>query len=191
MKSDIYTEEHGMETILAEMDRIGQFCKLSRLSARRLRLIAEEMLSLTVRLFDNLKYEFYAENNEKHFTLNLTAETAVTQSKKDKMLSLSTSGKNKAAQGLFGKISSVFESLLVDGGGHDPIYVPYYDSIGMATYFSLSAYRDAINETPYASAEEKQEQWDGLEKSIIATLAKDVVIGVRSSKVEMIVAIEL
>ena len=192
MKSDIYTEQHGMETILAEMDRIGQFCKLSHLSTGRLRLIAEEMLALTVRLFDNLRYEFYVESEENHFTLTLTAETVVTQSKKDKMLSLSTSGKNKSTQGLFGKISSVFESLLMDitSDEFDRIYIPYYDSIGMMTYFSLSEYRDEINAIPYASTEEKQDKWDGLEKSIIATLAKDVVIGIRNNKAEMIVIAE-
>ena len=187
MKSDIYTEKHGMETILAEMDRIGEFCKLSRLSAGRLRLVAEEMLALTVRLFDNLKYDFYVESDENHFTLNLIADTDVTKSKKDKMLSLSKSGKNKATQGLFGKISAVFESLLMNGSEYGRIYIPYYDSMGIMTYFALSAYRDEVDALPYTAKEERQEKWDGLEKSIIATLAKDVVIGVRNNKVEMIV----
>ena len=187
MKSDLYTEEHGMETILSKMDAIGHLCELSPSDTGKLRLLAEEMLSLTVRLFDDLKYQFRAENDGKRFTLRLTAETAVSQSKKEKVLSLSKSGKNKAAQGVFGKISNVFESLLIHESGYEPIVIPQYDGMELTPYFALSVYREAI---PNAPKEDQSELWDGLEKSIIATLAKDVVIGVKSNKVEMIVLAE-
>ncbi|MCL2078270.1 MAG: hypothetical protein FWH17_00340 [Oscillospiraceae bacterium] len=195
MKSDIYTEKQKIETILTEMDRIGQFCKLSTVSASRLRLVAEEMLSLTARLFDDLKYEFYVESDENRFTLCLTAETVVNQSKKEKMLSLSTSGKNKATQGFFGKISGIFESLLTDSGEFERIYIPYYDrmvyeNIGLMPYFSLTTYRDELNAASLASTKTDKEEWDGLEKSIIETLAKEVIIGARNKKAEMIVIME-
>ncbi|MCL2033119.1 MAG: hypothetical protein FWG94_00140 [Oscillospiraceae bacterium] len=187
MKSDIYTGKHGIEAILSEVDRIGRFCKLSPSGTGKLRLLAEEMLGLTVRLFDDLEYEFYIETEEKSFTLNLKAETFVNAKQKERMLSLSSRGENKADEGIFGKISGIFESLLMDDGEYERIYIPYipnYDMIGMSCYFSLSAYQNDIPKTI------KEEQWDGLEKSIIANLAKDIIIGVRNNKVEMIVTIE-
>jgi len=76
---------------------------------------------------------------------------------------------------------------MLNDGECEPIVMPYYDGIGYSSYFALSAYRDEI---PLAAKEVQEEQWDGLEKSIIATLAKDVVIGVRNAKVEMIVEME-
>ncbi|MCL2096343.1 MAG: hypothetical protein FWH10_05485 [Oscillospiraceae bacterium] len=187
MKSDIYTEQHGTEAILGEVDRIGKFCRLSPSAAGKLRLLTEEMLGLTVRLFENLKYEFYVENEERRFILNLSAETFVSSSKKEKILSLSSSGENNmASKGIFGKISGIFESLLTANGEYDPIYVPHYDSMGIATYFSLASYQNAIPKI----LKEEDDQWDGLERSIIATLAKDVIIGVRNNKAEMLVIIE-
>ena len=187
MRSDIYTEKYEMAAILSEVDKISSFCSLSPSEAGKLRLLSEEMLVLTVRLFENLKYEFYIENEGKHFTLNLKADTFVNESQRDKMLSLSSDGKNKSTKGLFGKISGVFEALLMNEAVYDRISMPYYDCMGMDTYFSLSVYRD---ELPQTAEDKQEEQWDGLEKSIIANLAKDVIIGVRNSKAEMIVTIE-
>ncbi|MCL2108444.1 MAG: hypothetical protein FWH20_03750 [Oscillospiraceae bacterium] len=187
MKSDIYTEKHGISEILTEVENIGKLCKLSPSASGKLRLLTEEMLGLTVRLFEDLRYEFFVEGQGKRYTLNLVAETNVSQTKKDKMLSLSTSGKNKANQGLFGRISGIFEGLLTNDCGYEAIHAPYYDGLGMNAYFSLSAYRDQISQY---TKEEQEIQWDGLEKSIIANLAKDVIIGVRNSKAEMIVIVE-
>ena len=193
MKSDIYTEKNGIEHILGETERIGAFCKLSPSAKGKLRLLAEEMLSLTVRLFDELSYEFFIENEERSFTLNLSAKTVVSPSQKEKLLSLSSRNENKATKGIFGRISGVFESLLMDTGEYGQIAAPYMDEMsmmthwggsGMAAYFSLSSYQNEMSKTA------KKEDWDDLEKSIIATLAKEVVVGVRNKKVEMIVVIE-
>jgi len=187
MKSDIYTDKHEIEYILSETERIGTFCKLPPSASGKLRLLAEEMLELTVRLFDNLKYEFFIENEEREFTLNLSVKTFVSFKQKEKLLSLSPAGENKAAKGIFGKISGVFESLITNSGEYSPIAMPYWESmelIGMTPYFSLLSYQNEI----YKTADEGQ--WDGLEKSIIATLAKDMIIGVKNKKVEMIALIE-
>jgi len=187
MKSDIYTGKQGIASILSEVDKIGRFCNLSPSGTGKLRLLAEEMLGLTVRLFDDLEYEFYIENEGKSFSLNLRADTFVNSKQKERMISLSSRSENKADKGIFGKISGIFENLLMDDEEHEQIYIPYipnYDMIGMVCYFSLSAYQNDIPKTT------KEEQWDGLEKSIIANLAKDIIIGVRNNKVEMIVIIE-
>jgi hypothetical protein len=193
MKSDIYTEKNGIEHILAETERLGAFCKLSPSAKGKLRLLAEEMLSLTVRLFDELSYEFFIENEERRFALNLSAKTIVSSFQKEKLLSLSSRNENKATKGIFGRISGVFESLLMDTGEYSQIaapymeamsMTPYWGSSGMTAYFSLSSYQNEMSKTA------KKEDWDDLEKSIIAILAKDMVIGVKNKKVEMIAVIQ-
>ena len=184
MKFDVFTEEDEMGYVLSETERIGKSCNLSPSAAGKLRLLAEEMLGLTIRLFDNLKYEFFIENEDQRFTLNLRAETAISSSQKAKILSLSKFGRNKATKGIFGKISGVFESLILVDGEYGHIYIPEYECMGITTYFSLAVYQNEIPKTV------KEEQWDGLEKSIIASLAKDLVIGLRNNKAEMIVVIE-
>jgi len=190
MKSDIYTEKHGIERILTETERLGAFNKLPPSASGKLRLLAEEMLSLTVRMFDNLKYEFFVENTGKYFMLHLSVDTFVNQGQKEKLLSLSTDEKNAAVKGIFGKISAIFESLLTDSDEYTQITGVYYAEIphlygvDMMPYFSLTAFHDERPGKP------DDEQWDGLEKSIIATLAKEMIIGVRNKKVEMIAIIE-
>jgi hypothetical protein len=190
MKSDIYTQKQGIEHILSETKRLGEFCNLPPVASDKLRLLAEEMLSLTVRLFDKLTYEFFIENEGCRFTLNLSAETLVCPEKKEKLLSLSTDGENKATKGIFGKISAIFESLLTESNEYvqlTGVYatdIPHLYGVDMMPYFSLSAFQDERPIKP------DDEQWDGLEKSIIATLAKDMVIGVRNNKVEMIAVID-
>ncbi|MDR2570380.1 MAG: hypothetical protein LBD23_08810 [Oscillospiraceae bacterium] len=183
MKSDIFTHEHGIDHILAQAERLGAFCDLNLANTGKLRLLTEEVLGLTVRLFENLKYEFYIENNERQFILRLSAKTLVNQSQKDKMISLSSNNENKAEKGFFGKLSSIFESLIMEEQEYDRTYIPYYDNMGEMSFFALSSYN---NEHP----KEPEERWDGLEKSIIATLAKDVSIGVRLGVVEMTTVIE-
>ena len=190
MKSDIYTEEQGIERILSETKRIGEFCKLPPVASDKLRLLAEEMLSLTVRLFDNLSYEFFIENEGCRFTLNLSTETLVNREQKEKLLSLSTDGENKATKGIFGKISTIFENLLTGSNEYTQIAgvyctdIPHLYGTDITPYFSLSVFQDERPKKP------DDEQWDGLEKSIIATLAKDMVIGVRGKRVEMIAVID-
>jgi hypothetical protein len=188
MRSDIYTNKDRLDYILSETERLGKFCGLYPSDTGKLRLLAEEMLGLSVRLFENLNYEFFIERDEgKRFLLNLSADVFVNQSQKEKLLSLSVNGENRARKGLVGKISGIFEDLLIGNCEYERVYVPYYDGLGLTSYFSLTAYMENINETPLKS---KEEQWDGLEKSIITTLTRDLVIGVRNRKVEMIAVIE-
>jgi len=190
MKSDIYTSKQGIKHILSETKRIGEFCNLPPVASDKLRLLAEEMLSLTVRLFKNLKYEFFIENDGSQFALNLSVETLVNPGQKKKLLSLSRNGKNKATEGLFGKISTTFENLMTGDNEYVPIPgihysdIPHLYGMDMTAYFTLSAFQEERPKNP------DDEQWDGLEKSIIATLAKDMVIGVRNNKVEMIAIID-
>ena len=186
MISDVYNQDNGIDFILSETDRIGEYNKLPAAAAMKLRLLTEEILSLTVRLFDDLKYDFFIECEGSHFVLNLSADTFVNLDQKDKVLSLSSKGENVSAKGVLGKISSVFENMIMGNigndfiGGNVPIYISseYTD-----TYFSMTSYQNQIPEP------ERIAEWDGLEKSIIAQLADDVTIGVKSDKVEVIASI--
>jgi len=163
IKSGIFTNEFVLGHILSETEIFGEVCELP-LSARvKLRLLAEEIFELTVCIFDKLKYEFYIEKTGKCFTLYFGADIYAVQGRKKKLYSSVWEDK-----GIFGRINGVFESLLLGGAG----------------YFSLVEYVDAPPVT------NMQGHWDGIEKSIIATIAKDMVIGVRDGKVEMVTVVE-
>ena len=191
MKSDIFNQQHGIEHILDETERFGVYCKLPSAGVMRLRLLTEELLGLTVNLFDNLKYGFTIENEGQRFILRLKASTIVNLDQKSKMLSLSSRGENEAAKGILGRISGVFQDLIMGGNNysHYPAVMtssfnPYYET-DISPCFSMTYYKNQAPER------EKEPEWDGLEKSIIANYADDVVIGVKSDKVEMVVLITI
>jgi len=184
MKSDVYTQKSGFYIILLAMEKIGEFAGLSESEVTKLRLLTEELLSLTIRLFENITYEFYAERNGQQFTLNLIVDTEVNIEQKDKMLSLSSEGKNVAIKGVLGKISGIFEDIVMNINNGNTYPEPSFTGYGSKKiYFSLKDYQAQISEN------QRSMEWDGLEKSIIAHLADDVVIGVKSNKVEVIAKI--
>jgi len=188
MKSDTYSQKDGIDHILSETERLGGFCMLTPAEAMKLRLLAEEILGLTVRLFDNITYVFFIENEGRQFKINLIADTLVDLRQKDKMLSLSSRGENVSAKGLLGKISGIFEDTLMCNNSYSPnseVYSLYHGKENTDICFSLSYYQNQIPEN------EKDSEWDGLEKSIIAHFADDVTIGVKSDKVEVIASMTL
>ena len=186
MKYVVYNQDNEIDFILSEAERVGEFSKLTPPESMKLRLLAEEILNLTVRLFDNLKYDFFIESEDRCFKINLRATTRVNMNQKDKVLSLSSLGKNMATKGVLGKISGVFEDIIM-GSNESSLYAMssplYHGKENTDIYFSLSYYQNQIPEN------EKEAEWDGLEKSIIAHLADDVTIGVKSDKVEVIATI--
>jgi len=185
MKSDVYTETQGIEYILSEVERVGRFCNLIPSDVMKLRLLAEEMAGMAVRLFDDIDYEFYVENEDRLFTLNLTVKTLVSPGQKGRVMSLSKSGKNEAEKGFLGKIGSIFGGLIAGEGGIDPVPSMYKDiGFDTPTYFSMAMYNKEILKKT------KREEWDGIEKSIIEKLAKDVLISVSNNKVRMSALIE-
>jgi len=204
MKSDNFNGNIGIEAILDEVVRFADYARLSDSESSKLRLLAEEMMGLTVRLFENDDYEFFIESKGNRYILILIAEVLVNLQQKDKILTLSKQGKNTAEKGILGKISGVFQDFLMGAhnlpagdndnlnitGGEDfrsiSNYIhhnnPYNHCEGM--YFSMAHYRNLL------PAELKENQWDGLEQSIIASIATDVVVGVRNNRVEVMAVID-
>jgi len=171
-----FTENDGFEEILSEIERYGVFCRLSKSGTTKLMLLAEEMLGLTVRLFDDLEFDFYVTDDSKKFTLVLSAKTIVNMEQKEKMLSISSDGKNAAAKGVLGKLRDVFQDMLISPYcGYATETMSFFEG----EHFSLSAYAGSL------SPEVKGDRWDGLEKSIIANIASDVTIGINDNRVEM------
>jgi hypothetical protein len=56
--------------------------------------------------------------------------------------------------------------------------------------WSLYEYRGALKESIDGS-ETAQEAWDELEKSIVASVAKDVLVGVKGNRLDMTIVCEL
>ena len=111
-----------------------------------------------------------------------------TADKKKELIKIAKNKKNAQAKGLFGKIRSALEDFFLDSDGnraYDLAWQFNYANaycVGM-DYSCLWSLKQYKNDAP---KEEKQE-WDDLEKSIIASIADDVIVGVKGKSANIVV----
>ena len=190
-----------LELVLSEVEKVTVYNGLEDKNALRLRLLAEELCGMLPGLVENFNGEFWAENEGNNYKLHVKLKAEdMTMDMRDNLISVSKSGKNEAAKGIMGKIRAVAETMLLVA--FDPsLSVPvmecdfydyhgynmgfgYVDSAiavetGYSYFWSLCSYKTAVEEEDDAFAE--------LERSIVANLADDIIVGVRGSNVEIVV----
>lgn len=166
-----------------------------------IRLLIEETLGMLKAMTGEYTALLWGEQSDQECRIRLTAKTEMDIDKKKEILSVSKSGSNAFSKGFMGKIADIMENALLNfdnvmalqqqyGGG----YVDYA-SLGvnpseLAFSWSLDQYRIALNDGR-ADDEAKGEAWDELEKSIVASIAKDVIVGVKKEHVELAIVYEL
>ena len=197
MKSDIYELirlDDDYRAIPAAAEKVAVYNDLDKKSAMRLRLLAEEMICMLPQLLIYGKGSFWIENSGKDYELRLRViPYDRNEMDRDKVIAVSKSGKNAAAKGILGKICAAVECMMEDRAklaAEDPYGFYMMGTMGMGSYnesmaWSLASYKNAFDDT--ARNEKKTEEWDELEKSIIANLADDVIVGVKGGKVDITV----
>lgn len=174
-----------------EAEAAAEYIGLDSKMTLRLRLLSEELICMLPQLLSYGAGKFWIEVGENRAELHLSV--SVDNSRYydvNKILSVSTSGKNAAAKGILGKIAVAVESLL---GNNENI--ADYDSYGVwsrglastdrEAFWSLEAYKDAFSDED--TQQSYSEDWDELEKSIIANLADEVTVGVLGGKIDITV----
>ena len=203
MKSNICTLNKDLTcltAVLSEVEKVTAYNGLEDKKALRIRLLAEELCGMLPGLVENFSGKFWAENEGDAYELHVELKADdMSIDLRDELISVSKSGKNAAASGIMGKIRAVAETMLLSAS--DPtIPVPngaYYDCNGYNMGFgymdpnimyetgyvytwSLYSYKAAVEEN-------KDEAYDELERSIVAKLADDIIVGVRGKNVEIVV----
>ena len=191
-----------LEAVLSEVEKVTTYNGLEDKKALRLRLLAEELCGMLAGLIENFSGKFWAENDGEEYELHAELKADDMSVKlRDELVSVSMSGKNSAAKGIMGKIRAVAETMLLAAFDADYTPVPvsreYYDYNGFNMGFgymdptiayetgyvytwSLFNYKTAVEEN-------KDEAYDELERSIVAKLADDIIVGVRGKNVEIVV----
>lgn len=174
--------ESKMSEALAQIDTMEG---LSPKDRGYLRLLAEEMFSMCRELLDVDALDFEVKHDNGQYALRAITKTRVNEKAREQFLSMSSSGKNAANQGIKGMLGAVLEAF--ESGAEQELSTSvwaYGMNISSSEYtcmWSLSKYMD------FAPKEKVKSEWDGMEKSIIANFADDVSIGVRSGKLVMTV----
>ena len=188
-----------LQEVLAEVEKVTAYNGLEDKKALRLRLLAEELCGMLPGLVENFSGEFWAENDGDDYELHVELKADdMSFEVRDELISVSKTGKNSAAKGVMGKIRAVAETMLLVA--FDPtLSTPvgeYYDCHGYNLGFGFIDPTMAV-ETGYVyswslfnyktAVENKKEEYAELERSIVAKLADDIIVGVRGKNVEIVV----
>lgn len=183
MKSDVIHitgDGNGIEAALSQAEGVAAFKKLDKKDAIHLRLFTEELMGMVQNLTGELESDFWIEAEGNDYQLHLLTQTAMNAAKREKLLSVSTSGKNDV-KGFMAKVKSAFESAVhtMESGYSDAVSLGIVESVGSVTFneWTLSNYK----------AQMKEDEWDELERSIVASLADEVKVRINGSKVELII----
>jgi len=196
----ISNKDDELNDALRKIDEHISSLKLGKKDALHLRLIAEETLGMMNSLTGRYRAFMWFERSVKEARVYLTAKTDNMHiDAKKGLLSVSSSGKNVSTKGFMGKIGDIIENGLLNfenimeieqqyGGG----YMGYSNMGSMSAdsvlAWSLSQYRNSLNNEISGG---EGEEWDELEKSIVASLAKDVIVGVKRNQVDMTVIMDI
>lgn len=198
MRTDIYSfekNEASVSQISVEAHKIAAYNGLGHKEEMKLTLLSEELVEMLPNLLHFGAGKFWIENNGSEYEIHVKVEpeNMLPTMEREKILAVSKSGENAAAKGIMNKIRIAAEIMLAnyaetaDASALMYSESPYafYDMgmyqepFGYASAWSLSQYR--------SEAKTDSEAWDELEKSIIANLADDVVVGIIKGTVEITV----
>ena len=190
----------GRRQAFDELEKFAAYQEMSHKEALRLRLLAEEMLGMLGGIVGDYGAYFWIEGEKKNVALHLDAYVKMDIDKKEELLAVASSGRNMAAKGLMGRIRDMVENCLLNYDDTSQYALDSgmslmpNDDYGMMNAgmewadvrWSLDQYRVYV-EAHHSDDAAAEEAWDELEKSIVAKLADDVQVGIRSDKVELVI----
>ena len=194
MRSDICKIEKGtkdLAKILKESERVAEYNGLSHKQMLQLRLLCEEIDGMLPNIIDDFDGELWIDFEDGVCKVNVSIQIPeLNTAKKAELIGIAKNRKNASAVGIVGKIRDTIENYFLDeekmaalalasnssglGGG-------YNEAVDYAYLWSLEEYRIA------AQKEKQAEAWDELEKSVIASVADDVIVGVKGKCAEVVI----
>ena len=200
----ISSSEDKTSDVIALADSFITGEGLTGKEAIRLRLLAEETVGMIRAMTGFYIADFWMEGNGGEYKVCLAARTTMDKEKKSEMIALSSSGRNAAVKGFMGKIGEIIENGLLNFDGvmkmrqdYGSGYVDYfgmgvgvpneYPGIMESMVWSLSDYKTSLGNI--SEGELSKEAWDELEKSIVASIAKDVIVGVKKDLVNLTIVL--
>ena len=186
MRSNVCKIENGtkdLDAILRESEKVAVYNELTHKQTLQLRLLCEETDGMLPRIIDDFDGELWIDFKDGVCKVNITIQIPeLNTDKKEALIGIAKNKKNASAVGIVGKIRDAVEDLLLDEARMDALALSagtfgpgtgYSEGVDYAYLWRLEEYRNSVKK------EEQAEAWDELEKSVIASVADDVIVGVR------------
>ena len=189
-----------------KVDELLEELDLQPKDAVHMKLLFEETVGMLKALTADYHAAIWFEKYKHECCIRVSGKTEMSQDKKEGLLGVASQKENTLVKGFMGKVGDIIENGLLNysnvmklqqeyGGG----FVNYgtmgmYNGVeGMADsgiMWSLYEYKDALREN-IDGGEEVKQAWDELEKSIVASLAKDVLVGVKGNRIDMTIVCDI
>ena len=187
----------GMAEALLATEKLGADNGLAKKEKLRLRLLSEELIGLMRGIAGDVEALYWVEQAEKKYELHLKANVPMAPEIRRQLLAASSSGKNAAARGFMGKLREMIAFLtlsdeqsalasasmdLMSMGG------PAGYDAGLTSYiWSLNCYKAGVRRR-MAEGGAAENDWEVLERSIVANLSDEVIVRIVGSEAEIIIA---
>lgn len=194
MRSNICKIEKGtkdLDAILKESEKVAEYNALSHKQSLQLRLLCEEIDGMLPNIIDDFDGEFWIDFENGVCKLNVAIQIPEFNSeKKEALIGIAKNKKNSSAVGIAGKIRDAIENFFLDEDGMGVLPwssetfclgAGYPEGVNCSYYWRLQEYKSSVKEETQAEA------WDELEKSVIASAADDVIVGVKGKKATIII----
>ena len=194
MKSNVCKIERGtkdLEAILKESERVAEYNGLSHKQTLQLRLLCEEIDGLLPNIIDEFEGDLWIEFDDGVCKVKVSIVIPeVNAAKKEELIGVAKNKKNAAAVGIVGKIRNSIENFFLNeevmtslnySGGTFNLATGFSDGVDYSYVWSLEQYRNSVKQA------QKAEEWDELEKSVIASVADDVTVGVKGNRADVVI----
>ena len=194
MKSNVCKIEKGikdLEAILEESEKVAVYNRLDRKQTLQLRLLCEEIDGMLPNIIDDFDGALWFDFEDGVCKVNVSIDIPeLNADKKEELISIARDKKNSAAVGIAGKIRDAIETFIMDeesmailamSSGSFGGATGYSDGVDYEFLWRLEEYRDSVKK------EEKADAWDELEKSVIASVTDDVIVGVKGKQANIVI----
>ena len=201
MVSDKFMVNSDAERMAASRYATESFAwkaKLNKRDTLRLDLLVEETLGMVKATLEEFYGQLWFVENDRVCEIHLEVTGDMDSARKRELIDLSSSGTNAAARGFMSRVGEVITSILrglgdsIDMYGQETIrygvvHTPYSAAPGMdmTPIWTLQSYRSDLEQA--RGGDREAEALEDLEKSIVASLADDIVVGVKGDRVDMII----
>ena len=194
MRSNTCKIENGameLNAILKESEKVAVYNELTHKQTLQLRLLCEELNGMLPNIINAFKGKLWIEFEDGVCKLCVSVNIPeIDSDTKAGIIGIAKDKKNTAVFGLVGKIRNAIESFFLNEdatlalaatseGCH--LSTGYSEMFDYTYYWTLEQYRS------FAKKEEQAEAWDELEKSVIASVADDIIVGVKGHQADIII----
>lgn len=185
MKSNVCKIESGskhLDAILNESERVAEYNGFTHKQTLQLRLLCEEVDGMLPNLIEAFEGSFWIEYENGVCKIHVSIQIpAFNAEKKAELIGIAKNKKNAAAVGIVGKIRNSIENFFLSedsamafaASSGTYLAAGYSEGVDYSYLWSLGQYKTTVTK------EEQAEAWDELEKSVIASVADDVIVGVK------------